>query len=211
MQQRRTASTCTLISSTKKAQCRKETNVIFTEARLQGAFIIDVERKEDERGFFARSWCRDEFISHGLDAQLLQCSISFNTKPGTLRGMHYQIAPHEENKLVRCTMGAIYDVILDLRPTSPTFKHWQAVELSAENRRMLYIPHGLAHGFQTLADNSEVFYQISETYHPEAARAVRWDDAAFGISWPVAQRIMSAQDRQHPNFESDSFESGGAR
>lgn len=176
--------------------------MIFTETRLQGAFIIEVERKEDERGFFARSWCRDEFIGHGLDAQLLQCSISFNKKQGTLRGMHYQIAPHHENKLVRCTMGAIYDVILDLRPTSPTFKHWQAVELSAENRRMLYIPKGLAHGFQTLADNSEVFYQISAEYHPEAARAVRWDDTAFGISWPAAERIMSAQDRQHPDFES---------
>ncbi len=174
--------------------------MIFLETRLKGAFIIDPERLEDDRGFFARTWCQGEFEAHGLDLRLVQCNISFNRRKGTLRGMHYQAAPHTEAKLVRCTMGVIYDVIVDLRPGSPTFTQWAAVDLTAENRRMLYIPEGLAHGFQTLADNTEVFYQISEFYHPESARGVRWDDPAFCIEWPIAERIISDRDRKYPYF-----------
>ena len=172
----------------------------FSPTVLAGACIIDIEPVPDERGFFARSWCREEFARHGLNPDLAQCSISFNKKRGTLRGMHYQAKPHEETKVVRCTRGAIYDVILDLRPESPTFRKWIAVELSADNRRMLYIPAGLAHGFQSLTDDAEVFYQISTPYHPESARGVRWDDPAFGIEWLVTERIISDKDRQYPDF-----------
>lgn len=172
----------------------------FSPTALAGACIIDIEPVPDERGFFARSWCREEFARHGLNPDLAQCSISFNKKRGTLRGMHYQAKPHEETKVVRCTRGAICDVILDLRPESPTFRKWIAVELSADNRRMLYIPAGLAHGFQSLADDTEVFYQISAPYHPESARGVRWDDPAFGIEWPVTERVISDNDRQYPDF-----------
>lgn len=159
--------------------------MIFTETKLGGAFIIEPERHEDERGFFARTWCQRQFEAHGLNPRLVQCNISFNRRKGTLRGMHYQTAPHAEAKLVRCTMGAIYDVILDLRPDSATLKQWVAVELTADNHRMLYIPEGLAHGFQTLADDTEVFYQMSEFYHPENVWGVRWDDPEFGIRWPL--------------------------
>jgi dTDP-4-dehydrorhamnose 3,5-epimerase len=172
--------------------------VIFTETKLKGAFVIEPERIEDERGFFARTFCEREFEARGLNARVAQCSISFNRKKGTLRGMHYQVAPHEEAKLVRCTRGAIYDVIIDLRADSPTFRQWVAVELTEDNRRMLYIPEGFAHGFQTLEDNTEVFYQISEFYHPESARGVRWDDPAFGIDWPPEdQRVISARDQDY--------------
>ena len=174
--------------------------MIFTEINLKGAFIIEPERLEDERGFFGRTFCQEEFRAHGLNPRLVQCNISFNKKKGTLRGMHYQIAPHEEAKLVRCTMGAIYDVIIDVRADSPTFKQWVAVELTVENRRMLHVPEGFAHGFQTLADNTEVFYQMSEFYHPECARGVRWNDPAFGIEWPDDERIISAGDQQYPDF-----------
>lgn len=170
--------------------------MIFTETKLKGAFVIDIEPREDERGFFARSWCEDEFAKHGLNSRLAQCNISFNKKRGTLRGMHYQIEPFPEAKLTRCTRGAIYDVIIDLRSHSPTFKQWVSVELNAENRRALYIPAGFAHGFQTLEDNTEVFYQMSEFYHPECARGVRWDDPAFGIIWPIQEVIISAADKQ---------------
>lgn len=174
----------------------------FTPAGLAGAYIIDIEPAADIRGFFARSWCRREFEQHGLNPDLAQCSISFNKKAGTLRGMHFNAKPHEETKVVRCTFGMIYDVILDLRPKSSTFRKWIAVELSAENRRMLYIPPGVAHGFQTLVDDTEIFYQISEFYHPESARGVRWDDLAFGIAWPPADRVISEKDRRYPDFES---------
>ncbi len=175
--------------------------MIFTETKLKGTFIIEPERREDERGFFARTWCQQEFVAHSLNPRLVQCSLSFNKRKGTLRGMHYQAAPHEEAKLVRCTMGAIYDVTVDLRPDSATFKQWLAVELTADNRRALYIPEGLAHGFQTLCDNTEVFYQMVEFYHPEAARGVRWDDPTFGIIWPEAHtRILSARDQAYPDF-----------
>jgi dTDP-4-dehydrorhamnose 3,5-epimerase len=175
----------------------------FTETKLKGVFIIEPELLKDARGFFARTWCRRESEAHGLNIRLVQCSISFNHKKGTLRGMHYQIEPYAEAKLVRCTMGAIYDVVLDLRPDSPTFRKWLSIELTAENRQMVYIPEGLAHGFQTLIDNSEVFYQMSEFYHPECARGVRYDDPGFEISWPwVENRIIGHRDLKYQYWES---------
>jgi len=175
--------------------------MLFTETRLKGAFIIDIELHEDERGFFARSWCENEFKQHNLEPRLVQCNISFNKEKGTLRGMHYQAAPFDEAKLVRCTMGAIYDVIIDLRPASFTFKQWISVELNEENRRAVFVPKGLAHGFQTLQDNSEVFYQMSEFYHPECAQGVRWNDPAFGIVWPLEMKIVSERDQEYPDFQ----------
>jgi len=174
--------------------------VIFQDLDLAGALVIEPERLEDERGFFARTWCREELAARGLVGTIAQCSLSFNRRKGTLRGMHYQAAPHEETKIVRCTMGAVYDVIVDLRPDSPTHRRWAAVELSAENHRQLYVPAGFAHGFQTLVDNAEVFYQISEFYHPESARGVRWDDPALGIRWPIGEMTISARDRSFPEF-----------
>jgi dTDP-4-dehydrorhamnose 3,5-epimerase len=172
----------------------------FIETALAGAYIIDIEKREDNRGFFARAWCADEFAQHRLDIQQSQFSISFNHKRGTLRGMHWQAAPHGEVKLVRCTGGAIYDVIVDLRPTSPTFKQWIGVELSAANRRMLYIPKSFAHGFITLADATEVFYQISVSFNPQAGRGARYDDPAFGIMWPEPVAVISDKDLQWPTF-----------
>lgn len=170
----------------------------FLETPLSGAYVIEPELAEDERGFFARTFCQKEFKSHGLNPELVQCSISFNKKKGTLRGMHYQVKPHEETKLVRCTMGAIYDVIVDLRPESITFRKWIAVELSALNRKMLFIPKGFAHGFQTLVDNTEVFYQMSEYYASEHAQGLRWDDPTIGIWWPpVTKRLVSERDQNH--------------
>jgi dTDP-4-dehydrorhamnose 3,5-epimerase len=184
--------------------------MIFTETKLQDAFIIQPERLEDQRGFLARSWCQREFEAHGLNPCLVQCNISFNKKKGTLRGMHYQLAPHAETKLVRCTMGAIYDVIIDLRPESPTFKQYCAVVLTAENRTMIYVPEGFAHGFQVLQDNTEVFYQMSEFYVPEAARGVRWNDPTFAIEWPRDERIILARDQSYPNFSTKgSLTAGG--
>ena len=156
----------------------------FIETGLSGAFIVDVEPVADERGLFARSWCVREFEAQGLNARLVQCSVSLNRLKGTLRGMHYQIAPHQEVKLVRCTRGLIYDVIVDLRPGSPTYLLSFGAELTADNHRALYIPEGFAHGYLTLADESEVFYQMSEFYAPSAARGVRWNDPALGIEWP---------------------------
>jgi len=174
--------------------------MIFIETKLKGVFTLEPERIEDERGFFARTFDQKEFEAHGLNARVLQCNISFNKKKGTLRGMHYQIAPYQEAKLVCCTKGAIYDVIIDLRNNSPTVKQWLAVELTAQNRRMLYIAEGFAHGFQTLRDDTEVFYQMFELYHPESAKGVRWDDRAFGIVWPDDIRVISDRDRQYPDF-----------
>lgn len=176
--------------------------MIFTETVLKGAFTVDILRLEDERGFFGRSWCMDAFKEHGLNDQLVQCNISFNKKRGTLRGVHYQAAPYEEAKLVRCTMGEIYDVIIDLRPASPTFTNWIAIELTAENRRALYIPEGFAHGFQTLTDNTEVFYQMSEKHHPDAARGLRWNDPLFNVSWPINTMVISEKDNNYPNWQS---------
>lgn len=174
--------------------------MIFTETELPGAFLIEPERKEDMRGFFARTWCVDEFKKHGLNPQLVQCNISFNHKKGTLRGMHWQVPPHPEAKLVRCTMGALHDVIIDLRPASPTYRRHLGVELTAENRKMLFIPEGFAHGFQTLADNTEVFYQMSDFFAADCARGLRWNDPAFGIKWPPGERILNERDRSYPDF-----------
>ena len=166
---------------------------------LAGSFVIDVERKEDERGFFARTFCRREFAALGLRTEWVQSSVSFNRLAGTLRGMHLAAPPHAETKLVRCTMGAIFDVIVDVRPASPTFSRWFAVELTAENRRAVYLPEGFAHGFQTLTDNTEVFYEISAFYEPHSACGFRWDDQAVGIDWPAAdRRIISERDRTLP-------------
>ena len=174
--------------------------MIFAGTTLKGAFIIELEKHEDERGFFARSFCEKESEEHGLNPRIVQCNISYNKKKGTLRGMHYQIAPYEEVKLVSCIRGAIHDVIIDLRPDSPTYCQWFAVELGAENYKVLYVPEGFAHGFQTLEDNTVVFYQMSEFYHPECARGVRWDDPAFGIRWSLSNRVMSKEDLSYPDF-----------
>jgi dTDP-4-dehydrorhamnose 3,5-epimerase len=175
--------------------------MIFKKTKLPGAFIIEVQRLEDDRGFFGRSFCRHEFIERGLNPDVVQCNISFNRDTGTLRGMHYQAEPHDEEKLVRCTRGGLYDVIVDLRKESPTYKQWIAVELTEENCRMLYVPKGFAHGFQTLTDNTEIFYQMSEFYHPESACGVRWNDPAFGIQWPARDRaILSDRDQHWPDY-----------
>jgi dTDP-4-dehydrorhamnose 3,5-epimerase len=173
--------------------------MIFTETALEGPFIVEPERLEDERGFFARIWDRREFAQRGLAPAPVQSSISFSRHRGTLRGMHYQ-TPHPEAKLVRCTRGAIYDVIIDLRSGSPTFTRHLAVVLDAENRKMLYVPEGFAHGFLTLADDTEVAYQMSEVYMPEHARAVRWNDPAFGVHWPEEVRVISPRDASIPDF-----------
>jgi dTDP-4-dehydrorhamnose 3,5-epimerase len=169
--------------------------VIFKPTPLAGAFVVELERREDDRGFFARSFCREEFAAHGLAPVVAQCNVSYNERRGTLRGLHYQAAPHGEAKLVRCTQGAIWDVIVDLRSGSPTFKRWYGVELSAANRRALYAPEGTAHGFQSLADGCEVLYLMSKAYQADAARGVRWDDPAFGIEWPIAQPHLAERDR----------------
>jgi dTDP-4-dehydrorhamnose 3,5-epimerase len=174
--------------------------MIFSPTALPGAYVVELEPHRDARGFFARTWCRREFAEHGLDAHLAQCSMSYNARRGTLRGMHWQTPPNEEAKLVRCTAGAIHDVILDLRPESPTYLKHVAVELSREDHRALYVPRGCAHGFQTLTDDSEVFYQISEFFAPEHARGIRWNDPAFGIEWPIPDPIILDRDNSYPDF-----------
>ena len=174
----------------------------FTETHIPGAFAVDLERREDDRGFFARAWDVNEFASHGLSTRLVQANVSYNRAAGTLRGMHFQRAPHEEAKLVRCTRGAVYDVIVDLRPDSEAFKRWLGAELSAENGRALYVPEGCAHGYQTLTEGAETFYLVSEFYAPESEGGVRWDDPAFGIEWPAAdRRVISPKDASWPDFE----------
>ena len=173
--------------------------MLFQEI-MGGVFLIEYEPIEDERGFFARAWCKQEFQRRGLNPEYVQGNISFNKKKGTLRGMHYQAPPHGETKLVRCTRGAIYDVVLDLRPGSPTFRQWAGVKLAEGERKMLYIPEGFAHGYVTLADNTEVFYQVSAAYHPEAERGVRWNDPAFGIKLPVAVTEISRKDKSYGDF-----------
>jgi dTDP-4-dehydrorhamnose 3,5-epimerase len=175
--------------------------MIFNETPLKDTYVIELERIEDERGFFARSWCVREFEEHSLNPNLVQCNVSFNKKKGTLRGMHYQTAPYEEAKLVRCTRGALYDVIIDLRRDSPTFKQWFGVELTAENHKSLYIPEGFAHGFQTLADDTVVLYQMSEFYHRESSQGVRWDDRSFNINWPILPCILSNKDASYPDYK----------
>jgi dTDP-4-dehydrorhamnose 3,5-epimerase len=174
--------------------------MIFTACRVRDAYLIDLDHKVDERGFFARSYCRNEFAAQGLHPDFVQSNLSFNNRRGTLRGMHYQVRPNEEIKLIRCLTGAIYDVIVDLRPTSPTYKQWIGVELDADKRRMLYSPAGFAHGYLTLADNTEVLYQVSAFYSPESERGVRWNDPAFNIQWPMQPEVISSRDRQHPDF-----------
>jgi dTDP-4-dehydrorhamnose 3,5-epimerase len=174
--------------------------VIFTETKLKGAFILEPEKHEDDRGFFARSWCQKEFQAHHLNPRIVQCNISFNKMKGTLRGMHYQASPFAEAKLVRCTAGALYDVIIDLRPDSPTYKQYVGEVLSAANYKMFYVPEGFAHGFQTLEDNTEIFYQMSEFFSPEHARGVRYNDPAFGIKWRIANPVIVDRDRNYPDF-----------
>jgi dTDP-4-dehydrorhamnose 3,5-epimerase len=176
--------------------------MIFTPTKLAGAYIVEPEPIEDQRGSFARTFCRNEFAELGLQTEWVQCNISFNKKKGTLRGMHYQAAPYQEVKLVRCTAGAIYDVIIDLRPDSATYTQWVAVELTAEHRQMLYVPEDFAHGFLTLEDDTEIFYQMTQFYAPEAARGQRWDDPAFDIHWPENITTISPKDRDYPDFDS---------
>lgn len=174
--------------------------MIFTETKLSGAFLIELERHNDMRGFFAPSWSEKEFAERGLVSHFVESNISFSHKRGTLRGMHYQAAPHGQVKLVRCTTGAIYDVIIDLRPDSPTFKQWTAVELTARNHLMLYVPLDFAHGYQTLEDDTEMTYQVSSPYHPVSSKGVRWNDPAFGVTWPEDERVIIERDQRYPDF-----------
>jgi len=175
--------------------------MLFQETPLPGAYVIELEKIEDERGFFARSWCLNEFAARGLDANLAQCNVSFNKRKGTLRGLHYQVPPHAETKVVRCTRGALYDVIVDLRADSPTFLKWFGVELTATNYRMLYIPKRFAHGFQALEDGTEIFYQMSEFYAPQAARGIRWNDSRVGVVWREMDRTISKKDQEYIDLE----------
>ncbi len=182
--------------------------MIFTATPVTGAVVVEPELIEDERGFFARSFCTREFEAHGLNPRGVQCSISFTKMKGTLRGLHFQRPPHVEVRLVRCTAGALYDVIVDLRADSPTFGKHFGVELSARNRKMLYVPEGFAHGFQTLENDTEVFYQMSELFVPDAAAGVRWNDPAFGIEWPIEVTVISERDRTYPDFRQNAWLGG---
>jgi len=184
----------------------------FIPLELAGAYVLELERREDERGFFARTWCRDELAAHGLTTELAQCSISRSALAGTLRGLHFQLAPHEEAKLVRCTAGTIFDVIVDLRPDSATCGEWLGVELDSARGNAVYVPKGFAHGFQTLVDNAEVLYMMSDPHDPDAARGVRWDDPAFGIDWPPAEvRTISERDRTWPDSQLDAGRASSPR
>ncbi len=175
--------------------------MIFKKTRLGGVFVIETEKIQDSRGFFARSWCTNEFSTHEIMPVIRQCNISFNHKRGTLRGMHYQITPFEEEKLVRCTRGEIFDVIIDIRTDSPTYMQHLSITLNEDNHTMLYIPKGFAHGFQTMKDNTEIFYQMSEFYTPDAARGIRWNDPSFEIEWPIVkEKIMSEKDQAYPDY-----------
>lgn len=174
--------------------------MIFIETDIQGAYLIDLEKREDQRGFFARTWAQEEFEQHGLVARVVQANLSFNHTRGTLRGMHFQSAPYAEAKLVRCVRGSLFDVIIDLRADSPTYKRWIGIELTAENRRALFVPEGFAHGFQTLTDNCEAIYQVSQFYTPGAEGGVRYNDPAFNIQWPLPVSVISEKDRSWPDF-----------
>ena len=175
--------------------------MIFRETKLKDAFIIEMEPIKDMRGFFARAWCKKEFEKHGLKSTLVQANITFSRERGTLRGMHYQVAPYQEAKVVRCIKGAVFDVIIDLRPDSPTYREWVGIELTQDNYKMLYVPEGFAHGYQTSEDNTEVFYQVSQFYRPQSERGIRWNDPAFGISWPHTQNlVISEKDEKWPDF-----------
>ena len=175
--------------------------MIFVETAVAGAYVVELEPKRDERGFFARTFSAREFDRRGLEPSLVECSVAFNDARLTLRGLHYQCAPHEETKLVLCTRGAVYDVVVDLRPTSPTYLRWGAVELTAENRRMLYVPGGCAHGYLTLEERSELHYLMSEEHAPESARGARWNDPRLAIEWPAAPAVISARDASYPDLE----------
>ncbi|MDD3275650.1 MAG: dTDP-4-dehydrorhamnose 3,5-epimerase [Kiritimatiellales bacterium] len=172
----------------------------FEQTGIPGVWLIDIDPHEDERGFFARAWCAEEAAAHGLNPACVQCSFSFNKLRGTLRGMHWQTAPHAEAKWIRCTRGKAWDVALDLRPESPAYGQSIGIELSADTRRMIYIPEGVAHGFQTLENDTELFYQMSEVYVPALARGIRWNDPAFRIEWPVGQPVLSDRDRSYEDF-----------
>ena len=175
--------------------------MLFIETKLKGAFVIELEKYSDDRGFFSRAWCQKEFKEQGINSQFVQANIGFSKNSGTIRGIHYQIAPFEEAKLVRCIRGAIFDVVLDLRPELPSFKQWFGVELSDENRKMLYVPEGCAHGYQTLVDNTEVFYQVSQVYSPESERGILWNDPEFDIEWPTDKDlVISEKDQNWPDF-----------
>lgn len=175
--------------------------MIFKETKLQGVFIIEIEKRQDDRGFFARAWCKKEFEAHGLNVHLVQANLAFSQKKGTLRGMHYQMSPYEEAKLVRCIKGAIFDVAIDLRPDSSTYKEWVAVELTEDNHKTFYIPENFAHGYQTLTDNTELFYQVSQFYSPKYECGVRWNDPVFGIEWPETDNLMiSEKDKNWPDY-----------
>jgi dTDP-4-dehydrorhamnose 3,5-epimerase len=175
--------------------------MIFKETKLKGAFIIEIEKLADERGFFGRAWCQKEFEAHHLVSHFVQCNNAFSKQKGTLRGLHYQASPHQEVKLMRCIRGAVYDVIVDLRPDSQTYLQWLGVELTQDNYRMLYVPEEFAHGYQTLTDDTEVFYPTSQFYAPQSERGVRWDDPAFGIEWPITQSvIISDKDRSWSDY-----------
>ena len=174
--------------------------MIFTETKIKGVYILEPELLKDARGFFARSFCKEELQNYGLETEIVQCNISYNKKRGTLRGMHYQATPYEEAKIVSCTKGAIHDVVLDLRKYSETYLKWFSEELSDENFKMMYIPKGCAHGFQTLKDGAVVYYQMTEFFHPECAKGVRWDDPIFEIQWPPGERIISERDKNFRGY-----------
>ena len=178
--------------------------MIFTETKLKGVFVIALERHEDDRGFFARSWSRSEFEAHGLDFRIVESNISFNKKKGTLRGMHYQAAPFGQAKVVRCTSGAVFDCVIDLRPNSETFTQWVAVELTARNRLMIHVPEGFAHGFQTLEDDTEIFYEMSRAYAPGSSKGVRWNDPIFAIHWPLDVTVINERDSGYPDYHPGS-------
>ncbi len=177
--------------------------MIFSESRVSGAYLIDVERHSDRRGFFARAWCKAEFEAAGLKTDFVQANIAFNIEKGTVRGLHYQVTPHSEAKLVHCTRGAIYDVIVDLRADSPSYHQWLGVELTSENHRMLYVPEGCAHGYQTLTDDSEVFDLVTQLYAPDVERGIRYDDPAFHIEWPEEVQIISDKDRSWAGYSAE--------
>jgi dTDP-4-dehydrorhamnose 3,5-epimerase len=184
--------------------------MIFNETRIRNAFIIEIEKRADERGYFARAFCQKEMEAHGLNTVICQANIALSRQPGTLRGMHYQAAPYQEAKLVRCIAGAAFDAIIDLRPDSPSYKRWLGVELSSEKQNMIYVPEGCAHGYLTLAENTEIYYQVSQFYAPAAERGIRWNDPAFAIEWPVgADLIISEKDQNWPNW-SDPRHAGDA-
>ena len=178
----------------------------FVATALEGAYVMEQERHVDDRGWFARTWCEEEFAAHGLDSRPVQCSVSFNQRRGTVRGLHYQAPPFAEAKVVRCARGVVFDVAVDLRPGSPSFARWIGVELTPENGRMLYVPKGFAHGFMTLADATEVAYQMSARYSPQHARGVRWDDRLVRVQWPAPIEVISARDRDYPDVTSSQLE-----